>query len=125
MPPPRRTDLDPNVAFRDQLQSQRDGSIVLVNTFTVAAEDCDAMLESWAEDSAVMKRQPGFISAQLHRGIAGSCVFVNVAVWQSVAHLRAAVANPDFLAAVAESPASAVASPHIFEKIAVDNICVN
>jgi heme-degrading monooxygenase HmoA len=31
------------------------------------------------------KAQPGFISTQLHHGIAGSNVFLNDAVWQSVA----------------------------------------
>ena len=48
-----------------------DWPIVLINTFTVAPEDADRLLEVWAEDAAFMKRQPGFISAQIHRGIAG------------------------------------------------------
>ena len=31
--------------------------------------------EALAIEAEIMKRQPGFISTQLHRGIAGSCVF--------------------------------------------------
>jgi hypothetical protein len=31
-----------------------------------------------------LKQKLGFISAQLHRGISGSCVFVNYAVGESV-----------------------------------------
>jgi hypothetical protein len=41
------------------------------------SEEVDQFLKIWAADAAIMKRQPGFISAQLHRGIAGSCVFIN------------------------------------------------
>lgn len=124
MPAPGRQELDENISFREQLGSDHEGPIVLINTFTVAPEDADAMLRTWAADSAVMKQQPGFISAQLHRGVAGSCVFVNYAVWQSAAHLRAAVANPAFLAAIEQGPASAIARPHVFQKLGVDNVCI-
>ncbi|HEU0200815.1 MAG TPA: antibiotic biosynthesis monooxygenase [Burkholderiaceae bacterium] len=41
-----------------------------------------------------MKRQPGNISTQLHRGVAGSCVFLNYAAWESVDHFRAAFTHP-------------------------------
>jgi heme-degrading monooxygenase HmoA len=71
-----------------------------------------------------MKRQPGFISTQLHRGIAGSTTFMNYAVWESVGHFRAAFNNPDFQKALEHYPPSAVASPHLFTRVAVPNICV-
>lgn len=71
-----------------------------------------------------MKRQPGFISAQLHEGIADSGVYSNYAVWESAAHLRAAVANPDFLTVVERTPDNTVARPHIFRKVAIPGICV-
>ncbi len=70
-----------------------------------------------------MKCQPGFISTQLHRGIAGSHVFLNYAVWQSVGHFRAAFGNPEFQAELGNYPASATASPHLFRKMEVPGIC--
>ena len=71
-----------------------------------------------------MKQQPGFISTQLHRGIAGSTTFVNVAVWESAAALRTAFSSPEFQAHVAHYPDSAVTQPHLFQKVAVPGICV-
>ena len=35
-----------------------------------------------------MKQQPGYISTQLHRAVGESCVFMNYAVWESVAHSK-------------------------------------
>lgn len=71
-----------------------------------------------------MKHQSGYISTQLHRGIAGSTMFMNYAVWESVAHFRAAFGHPDFRNALAQYPASAVASPHLFTRLTVPNLCV-
>ncbi len=115
--------MDPRVSFAEQL-GQETGPVVLINTFTVAPEDAERLLEVWAEDAAYMKRQPGFISTQLHRGTAGSTTFVNVAVWESAAALRAAFFSPEFGAHAARYPDSAVATPHLFEKVAVPGICV-
>ncbi|CAA9539439.1 MAG: FIG00454697: hypothetical protein [uncultured Thermomicrobiales bacterium] len=116
-------EMDPQVTFAEQLQ-QETGPVVLINTFTVAPEDADRLLAAWAEDAAFMKRQPGFISTQLHRGIAGSTTLVNVAVWESAAALRAAFVSPEFQAHVGRYPDSAVTQPHLFQKVAVPGICV-
>ena len=77
-----------------------------------------------ADDAAFFKRQPGFISTQLYRGIGGSGVFVNYAVWESVTHFRQALGQPEFREALKNYPPGAVGSPHLFEKVAVPNICV-
>ena len=116
-------EMDPHVTFAEQLQ-QETGPVVLINTFTVAPEDADRLLAVWGEDAAFMKQQPGFISTQLHRGIAGSSTFVNVAVWESAQALRAAFFSPEFQAHVGRYPDSAVTQPHLFEKVAVPGICV-
>jgi heme-degrading monooxygenase HmoA len=70
-----------------------------------------------------MKRQPGYISAQLHRAIGGSNLFLNYPVWESVAHFRAAFNHPDFGRALGEYPSSVVASPHLFSRVVVPNLC--
>jgi hypothetical protein len=43
-----------------------------------------------------MKRQPGFISTQLHRAIGESSTYLNYAVWESTADFRAAFSHPEF-----------------------------
>jgi hypothetical protein len=40
----------------------------------------------------------------LHRGIEGSTVFVNYAVWESVAYTKQAVSDPEFRARLAHYP---------------------
>lgn len=117
-------EMDERVTFRDQLQ-QDTGPVVLINRFNVAPEDTERLLQAWAEDAAFMKQRPGYISTQLHRGIAGSTTFINVAVWESAQALARAFGSPEFQARTARYPDSAVAAPHVFEKVAVAGICVD
>lgn len=119
---PTFIEMDQTVTLADQLKDEG-GPVVLVNTFVVPAPEADALLAAWTADAEVMKRQPGFVSTRLHRGIAGSGVFLNYAVWDSVAAFRAAFTNPEFRARLAEYPASATASPHLFRRVAVPGIC--
>ena len=114
--------LDPIVPIQQQLGATQ-APVVLINIFTVDAKDVDALMKAWEHDANWMKQQPGYISTQLHRGIAGSNVFLNYALWESVAHFRRAFTHPDFAAALGAYPSSAVASPHLFEKVAVPNLC--
>ena len=114
--------LDPVVSIEEQLQSSA-APVVLVNLFTVAAADVPALLSAWEKDANWMKRQPGFISTQLHRAIGASCLFMNYAVWESVERFRAAFTHPEFAGALNAYPSSAVAQPHLFSKVAVPNLC--
>jgi len=114
--------LDAQVPLFNQLGEDL-SPVILINVFTVAANDVDALLEAWTHDANWMKQQSGYLSTQLHRGIAGSCVFLNYAVWESVAHFRAAFTHPEFQSALAAYPSSAVASPHLFSRVAVPNLC--
>ena len=43
------------------------------NKINVEPDDVDQFLKVWAADCAIMKRQPGFISGQLHRPTYGPC----------------------------------------------------
>ena len=119
----RLREMDEQTTFMQQLQADT-GPIVLINEFNVAPQDVDEFLEVWADDAAYMKQQPGFISTQLHRGTAGSSTFVNVAVWESSRALGRAFGSPEFQQRAARYPDSAVAAPHVFEKVAVPGICV-
>lgn len=64
-----------------------------------------------------MKRQPGFIWAQLHRGIGNSTTFMNYAVWESVAAFKTAFENPEFRRHITDYPPSAVSRPNLFRKV--------
>lgn len=116
-------EMDACVSLSDQLGHEV-GPVVLVNEFNVEPKHANDLIAAWAADAAFFKSQPGFISAQLHRGIAGSGAFLNYAVWESVRHFRDAFASDEFRARLALYPESTVASPHLFQKVAVPGICV-
>jgi heme-degrading monooxygenase HmoA len=115
--------LDPAFPIDRQIALDT-GPVVLVNLFTLDAAAEQDFLTSWQDDAAFMKRQAGFISTQLHRAVGANPTYLNYAVWESSAHFRAAFTDPEFRAKIARYPASVVASPHLFEKVAVPNICV-
>ena len=119
----KMVEMDEAVTLQQQM-GQEVGPVILINKFNVGPADVDSFLVAWAADAAFFKRQPGFISTQLHRGIGGSCVFINYAVWESVSHFRQALSQPEFHEALKNYPPSAVGSPHLFKKVAVPNICV-
>jgi heme-degrading monooxygenase HmoA len=117
----KRIEMDEHVSLTEQLSTEQ-SPVVLVNVFRVAPEDADALLEAWTVDAAYLQGKPGFVSTQLHRGIAGSSTFLNYAVWESVETFRAAFSDPQFQATFARYPDSTVASPHLFHKVAVPGI---
>jgi heme-degrading monooxygenase HmoA len=115
--------LDP--AFPIDRQLGIDASpVVLVNVFTLDKADEQSFLQVWQDDAAFMRRQPGFIATQLHRAIGESPTYLNYAVWESTAHFGAAFTHPEFRSKVSAYPSSAVASPHLFQKVAVPGVCV-
>ena len=115
--------LDENVPIFQQLGADV-SPVILVNIFNVAESAIPALLKAWEADANWMKLQPGYISTQLHRGIAGSTVFMNYAVWESAALFSAAFNHPDFKKALEHYPSSAIASPHLFSRLTVPNLCV-
>ena len=115
--------LDPAFPMDRQLAVAA-APVVLMNIFSVDAGDVDALFRAWERDALWMKKRPGFISTQLHRAIGDSNVLLNYAVWESVDHFRQAFTHPEFQSHIADYPPSAVVSPHLFQKMAVANICV-
>ena len=115
--------LDDKVPIFRQIDSDM-APVVLVNIFQVAEPDIPALIKAWQENANWMKQQPGCISTQLHQGIAGSTVLMNYAVWESVAHFRAAFQHPEFRKANEQYPPSTIASPHLFTRLSVPNLCV-
>ncbi len=121
---PEVKELNDKIGLGQQLQSNEDGSVVLINVFTVDPADEAELIESWAHDAEFMKAQPGYISTQMHKAIGGSATYLNYAVWESVESFRAAFTNPEFQQRIGRYPASATVSPHLFKKLGVDGFCV-
>jgi heme-degrading monooxygenase HmoA len=120
---PQMRPLDPAFPIDRQIGIDA-GPVVLVNVFTLDPADEETFLKVWQDDADFMKRQPGFISTQLHRAIGESPTYLNYAVWQTTADFRAAFLHPEFRSKLSAYPSSAAASPHLFQKVAVPGICV-
>jgi quinol monooxygenase YgiN len=122
-------DMDEKVTLSKQLEGDVDGggggAVILLNKFTVRPDDVDEFLKVFQATTKVMKQQPGFISAQLHRGIAGSSTFFNYAVFESAEHFKRAFNTPEFRSSMARLQPDTVMSPHLFKKVAVPDICVD
>ena len=120
-------DMDKKVTLSTQLEGDVDGGggVILLNKFTVQPDDVDEFLKVFQATTKVMRQQPGFISAQLHRGIAGSSTFFNYAVFESAEHFKRAFNTPEFRSSMARLPPNTVMSPHLFKKVAVPDICVD
>jgi|ERR671915_1612692 heme-degrading monooxygenase HmoA len=122
---PQLVEMDRHVSLFEQMEDQQVGPVILINTFRVEPQEAAQLQEAWASDAAFMKQQPGFISTQLHRGIGGSSVFFNYAVWELVEDFKWAFTNPEFQAKMQDYPPTAEASPHLVKKVAVAGICVD
>jgi heme-degrading monooxygenase HmoA len=117
-------ELDENTPIKSQLE-ENVGTVILLNKFTVSPEDVDKFLKAFENTTKVLKKQSGFISAQLHRGIAGSHTFINYAVWESAEHFKWAFNSTEFRSSLNDLPANIVMAPHLFKKIAIPDICVD
>jgi len=115
--------VDESSPYPEQLQ-EKTGPVVLVNTILAPQGKAEEVLAAWSQDSEYFKRQPGFISAQMHKGIGTSRALVNIAVWESTEQLQTALASPEFRAAAERYPDGTVAYPHLYERLAVEGICV-
>ena len=120
----RIVEMDEDVTLKSQLEEDV-GSVILLNKFTVKPEDVDQFLKLFAATTEMFKQQPGFISAQLHRGIGGSSTFFNYVIWESAEHFKRAFNRPEFRSSMADLLPNTVMSPHLFKKVAVPGICVD
>ena len=117
-------EMDEKVMLGAQLE-ENISSVILLNKFTVKPEDVDEFLKVFSTTTEFFKQQPGFISAQLHRGIAGSSTFFNYVVWESAEHFKRAFNRPEFRSRMADVLPNVVMSPHLFKKVAVPGICID
>jgi heme-degrading monooxygenase HmoA len=69
--------------------------VTLVNIFMVEPEQQQHLIDLLVQATeAVMKRQPGFVSANIHRGLDGTHV-ANYAQWRTRDDFEAMLRNPE------------------------------
>lgn len=117
-------ELDPNFALRQQYDDNSKLTTILLNVFSVDPKDSEAFKRAWREDAEFFKRQPGYISAQLHHGIGGSRMWFNYAVFETTAAFAATNEQPEFKPLRGVYPDSATAHPHLFRRVHIPGICV-
>ncbi len=75
-------------------------AVTLINPFEVPKGREQEALSDWEAGAEYLRKQPGFISTNLHEAIAPGAKFhyVNVAKWESPEAFQAAVTSPEFQA---------------------------
>ena len=114
--------LDEKFPFNRQL-SIAAAPVVLINIFMVDAADEVGSLDAFKAAAEIITKQPGFISMQLHRALGDSPTYLNYVVWESTETVRTAFADPEFVGKLSAYPSSVVASPHLFQRVAVPGFC--
>jgi quinol monooxygenase YgiN len=125
---PKFVEMDERIKFKDQTDEKIEGTVILINKFNVHPDKVQEFLNDWADNAIALKRQQGFVCAQLHKGVGKSSVFVNYAVWDSMDHYKQAV-NKILFSSEPQSgllkydDKSLEISPHLFKKVGVAGIC--
>ncbi|KAJ9125687.1 hypothetical protein QFC22_000650 [Naganishia vaughanmartiniae] len=119
---PTYYEIDPAHPFRQQLDAET-GPIVITNLYTVANGRMDETINIWGQASRIGSKQPGYISAQMHRGIAGSNQLLIYSEWSSARDLRNYFNLPEIKALVATFPPGTECRPHVFEKVGITGVC--
>ena len=102
----------------------RDNDVVtLINVFTVRPKDQQRLVDVLIDATeTVMRKQHGFVSANIHRSLDGTRV-TNYAQWRSRETFEAMLRNPE--AAVHMEEAARIAEmfePHLYEVSFVDEV---
>ncbi|HMK37328.1 MAG TPA: antibiotic biosynthesis monooxygenase [Desulfomonilaceae bacterium] len=73
-------------------------SVIVINPFEIPEGIEDQFLTFWERVAGYMRRQPGFISALLHRSLSQDARFhfINIAEWESAEHVQAAIETDEF-----------------------------
>lgn len=82
-------------AFMDQLSTPSTAPVLSVQGYVVtSAADERRLRDVWQQMADLMKKKPGFITADLNPGAAKSDLWIEISKWESAAHLRSAFNDP-------------------------------
>ena len=94
-----------------------DSPVVLINIFKCDARRQEDLIEHLTALAQVQRTLPGFVSANLHRGLNGRVV-ANHAVWASATDWKVMTRHPQVVAAMEPILAIATFEPHLYEPAA-------
>jgi quinol monooxygenase YgiN len=97
--------------------------VTLINVFTVAPEDQQRLVDVLVDATrAVMRKQPGFVSANIHRSLDGRRV-TNYAQWRSRGAFEAMLQNQEAAEHMGEAARIAQRfEPDLYEVSFVDEL---
>ena len=97
--------------------------VTLINVFAVAPENQQRLADVLVEATAtVMKKLPGFISANIHKSLDGTHV-VNYAQWRSQEDFEKMLANSDAIPHMQQATEIAISIEPLFcDVISVDGL---
>jgi quinol monooxygenase YgiN len=102
--------------------SQGTNVVTLVNVFTVNPENQQGLVDLLIETTeTVMKKQPGYISANIHKSLDGVRV-VNYAQWRSREDFEAIFTKPDVTAHMLGIMSFAKSDYHLYEVVYTDQV---
>lgn len=117
-------EMDKRQKLFDQFDDQSDAPVIIINLFDVVPKDNQDFMRAWQSDAEFFKRQPGYVSAQLHRGVGDSSMWLNYEVFESAKVFGATTKQPEFGPLRGGYPDSATAHPNLFRRVAIPGICV-
>ena len=96
--------------------------VTLINTFTVDPANQQRLLELWqAATEDVMRHQPGFVSASIHRSYDGTKV-INYAQWESREAFAAMFQDPQASAQLTKLAEIGTPDPVLCEVVSVQRL---
>jgi heme-degrading monooxygenase HmoA len=97
--------------------------VTLINVFTVAPEDQQRLVDVLADATrAVMRKQPGFVSANIHRSLDGTRV-TNYAQWRTREAFETMLQDQEAAEHVGEAARIAHSfEPYLYEVSFVDEV---
>jgi len=117
-------DFDENVKFFSQLNNEEtNGKIYLLFVFNVPSKVEQDFLTCWKNHGDVMGKFEGYGSEKLHKGISGSNVYFNYAMWNSLTEFKTAFFSPDSQACLGAYPDNCTFTGEIVKSISVEGVC--
>lgn len=93
--------------------------VTLINVFETTPDKQDELIRLLDQATVeVMKRQPGFVSANIHRSLDGKHV-ANYAQWKSKEDFERMLKNPEALQHMGKANALAKATPMLYQVASV------
>ena len=97
--------------------------VTLINVFTVQPENQQRLVDLLIEATKLaMKKQPGYISANIHKSLDGTRV-TNYAQWRSKDDFEAMLENPEAAKHMKEASQLTIKfEPHLYEVSFIDEV---